>query len=172
MALGIFALMLLIVVIPFGGWAGWALGGRFTTAWTWGLTFLFFGGDGISDGFEQAQSTIWRYRRVGLSLYWLAIMTTAVGGWQTRLVRARRIRLAKGRHLTTAQNASGSSAENGATISKANLEVVGISNIRENRRMHVALDLRRKFFHALAVLMFVPAIAIDVGAVRTDVIPH
>jgi hypothetical protein len=32
--------------------------------------------------------------------------------------------------------------------------------------MHVALDLRRKFFHALAVLMFVPAIAIDVSLSR------
>ena len=91
-----------------------------------------------------------------LALYWLAITFVAVGGWQTRLVRARRIRLAKNKSTALA-------TENGGSIvNKAVLDLVETRNIRGNRRMHVALDLRRKFFHALAVIMFVPAIAIDV----------
>jgi hypothetical protein len=131
-----------------------------------------------------------RWKRILLALYWLAIVVSAVGGWQTRLVRARRIRVAKSKagtssaasfvHYTQANARDGSkgtpdangfqtghqAASAGGIAGKAAIEMAGVQNIRENRRMHVALDLRRKFFHALAVVMFVPAIAIDVGTSR------
>jgi hypothetical protein len=80
------------------------------------------------------------WRRAALAAYWLACVAGAVGGWTHRLVlRARRLRgLAEG------------AGERGAR--------------GEDRRSAVRRDLRRKFFHALAVVMFVPGIAIDVRA--------
>lgn len=39
----------------------------------------------------------------------------------------------------------------------------GAENAREEKAVHASLNLRRKFFHALAVLMFVPGIAVDVS---------
>lgn len=148
--------LLLIVTLPYGGWAGWTLGGGVLTPWIWGLRFLLSGGNGIP-GSEPKLFGWRRWKRVALALYWLAIVTSAVGGWQTRLVRARRIRLAKTRAAQAGQEAATNSV-----VDKAAIAAAGIANVREDRRMHVALDLRRKFFHALAVLMFVPAIAIDV----------
>lgn len=159
-ALGVGLGLAFVVFVPFGGWAGWALGGNLWTAWSWPARFSILGGDGVS-GMHGEFSGWKRWRRIALALYWLGIVTAAVGGWQTRIVRARRIRLAKNRNLVK-------TAENGSTPTKNNLlGVKGISELREDRRMHVALDLRRKFFHALAVVMFVPAIAIDVGPVLT-----
>lgn len=40
---------------------------------------------------------------------------------------------------------------------------VGAELAREEKRVHASLNMRRKFFHALAVLMFVPGIAVDVS---------
>lgn len=40
---------------------------------------------------------------------------------------------------------------------------VGIEMAREEKRVHASLNMRRKFFHALAVVMFVPGIAVDVS---------
>ena len=144
------------MTVPYGGWAGWTLGGNLLTPWTWGLRFLLSGGNGVPG--SEPQLLGWRrWKRVFLALYWLAIVTSAVGGWQTRLVRARRFRLAKSKAAQKGQEGGTNSV-----VDKAAIAAAGIANVREDRRMHVALDLRRKFFHALAVLMFVPAIAIDV----------
>ena len=147
-------------MLPYGGWAGWTLGGGILTPWTWGLRFLLSGGNGVP-GSEPELFGWRRWRRVALALYWLAIISSAVGGWQTRLVRARKIRLARNK---AAQN--GQEGTTNSVVDKAAIAAAGIANVREARRMHVALDLRRKFFHALAVLMFVPAIAIDVSLSR------
>lgn len=38
----------------------------------------------------------------------------------------------------------------------------GVEGIREERKVHASLNMRRKFFHALAVTMFIPGIAVDV----------
>lgn len=155
-ALGVGLGLIFVVLVPFGGWAGWSLGGNLWTAWAWPARFSILGGDGV-EGMHGEYSGWKRWRRIALSLYWLGIVTAAVGGWQTRIVRARRIRLAKTRNLVkTAENCSN-------PVKNAALTVAGISELREDRRMHVALDLRRKFFHALAVLMFIPAIIIDVS---------
>lgn len=43
---------------------------------------------------------------------------------------------------------------------------VGAEEAREERRVHVSLNMRRKFFHALAVVMFVPGVAVDVSSVH------
>ena len=74
-----------------------------------------------------------------MGAYWFGVITLAVGGWTTRLVRARRIKMS------------------------TNAEKTGVESVRQEKRMHVSLDLRRKFFHALAAIMFVPGIAFDVS---------
>ena len=126
-----------------GPWESWVLGGTWRTAWTWLLRFAAYGGDGV-DHMSAPTSSGWpRWRRLALSAYWLGVIFLAVGGWQTRLVRARRIRRARG------LDAAGAARE------------MGVEGAREERRMHVSLDLRRKFFHALAIIMFVPGIALD-----------
>ena len=154
-AASILGVLIVIISLPSGGWAGWSLGGRLTTAWVWAAQYTLLGGDGLSK--QSTTAFGWhRWRRMALTIYWLAIITAAVGGWQTRLVRARRIRLAKNKNTSlTAENG-------GSLVNKAVLDLIETRDIRGNRRMHVALDLRRKFFHALAVIMFVPAIAIEV----------
>lgn len=155
-ALGVGLGLIFVVLVPFGGWAGWQLGGNLWTAWAWAARFSILGGNGV-EGMHGEFSGWRRWRRLVLALYWLGIATAAVGGWQTRIVRARRLRLAKNRQLAK-------TGENGSASPSSNLlGVKGISELREDRRMHVALDLRRKFFHALAVVMFVPAIIIDVS---------
>lgn len=156
-ALGVGVGLVFVVCVAFGGWAGWALGGNPWTAWAWPARFSILGGDGV-EGMHGEYSGWKRWRRIALALYWLGIATVAVGGWQTRIVRARRIRLAKHRNLIKATDTGSNPPPNNP------LRVAGISELREDRRMHVSLDLRRKFFHALAVLMFIPAIVIDVSA--------
>lgn len=96
-----------------------------------------------------------RWRRIVIGAYWLGVMAVAVGGWQTRLVRVRRIRLA-------IEKGSMAGAVAPSTASAGPTSKVGVEAAREEKRRHVSLDLRRKFFHALAVLMFVPGIALDV----------
>lgn len=161
-ALGVFGGLVLVVFLPFGGWAGWSLGGNSLTAWAWALRFSLLGGDGVY-GSQPRIRGIRRWSRLFLALYWLAIVMAAVGGWQTRLVRARRLRLAKSK---SAAKAPDSTVQSNLVPNKSALDTVEARGLRGDRRMYAALDLRRKFFHALAVIMFVPAIAIDVSFPR------
>ncbi|GAA93631.1 uncharacterized protein L969DRAFT_91296 [Mixia osmundae IAM 14324] len=144
LALAVFGCLILIVLGPLAGWTGWVFGGGITYAWEWALRYTIFGGDGIK-GMHAGEITGWRrWRRLVLVFYWLAVITAAIGGWQTRLVRARKVTMGR------------MGSADGKASSKSNVE-----SAREERRIHVSLDLRRKFFHALAVLLFVPAIALD-----------
>jgi hypothetical protein len=70
------------------------------------------------------------------------------------------LRLAKSKMATKTADPA---AQNSIVANKSALDTVEARGLRGERRIHVALDLRRKFFHALAVIMFVPAIAIDVS---------
>ena len=56
--------------------------------------------------------------------------------------------------------AAGASA--GVTMRRPPVGRVGAESAREEKAVHASLNMRRKFFHALAVLMFVPGIAVDV----------
>lgn len=133
-----------IVILLYGGWLTYMLGGsHIRKPWSWALRYTFYGGDAINGMHGQFRG--WpRWRRFTLASYWLGTITLAVGGWQTRLVRARRLKPAAG-HAASATSKT------------------GIEGLREEKRVHVRLDLRRKFFHALAVVMFLPGIALDVG---------
>lgn len=39
---------------------------------------------------------------------------------------------------------------------------IGVEGAREEKRVHASLNMRRKFFHALAVALFAPGIVMDV----------
>lgn len=160
---------------------------------------------------------------MGLVAYWAGTIVIAVGGWQTHLVRARRIRVGskvsiaaekkekkerereravqikrdakkekengstpaaistgisgataggmkllgigggrRGSGEDGQQNAGGPSS--GGASEPAPTGRVGAESARETKAVHASLNMRRKFFHALAVLMFVPGIAIDVSS--------
>ncbi|GAA6051494.1 hypothetical protein JCM3770_004561 [Rhodotorula araucariae] len=238
LALGVALGLVGIVVLPLGGWAGWMLGAsppsflrRIRRPWGWALRFWCFGdSDGVSDwqpaaaadlapgrgrgwSLFAARRTSRGWRRLALVAYWATVISSAIGGWQTHLVRKRRIRTrasptpmppltgiaegceadaslgmgtqdsgraqglpgaaaaAAGKRLlgmgmdavhgaarmsTGAAGSAATSARLGTPLGR-----VGAESAREEKAVHASLNMRRKFFHALAVLMFVPGIAID-----------
>lgn len=217
LALGVAIGLFGIVFLMLGGWAGWMLGTNPTTflrrlrrPWGWAARFLWYGNsDGVDvDGLARhlrGQSEPWwsprrnsrGWRRVALVGYWGATISSAIGGWQTHLVRARRIRMRTLRTETASAKGSdgkdsgspaptdSASTRQGAAAAgkrfigrgidavqaaRANVGGAqqpplrfGAEHAREEKAVHASLNLRRKFFHALAALMFVPGIAIDVS---------
>lgn len=139
------------------------LGGGLRRPWIWGLKMICYGGDGI-DEIPGPQG--WkRWKRLVLVGWWAGNIVAAVGGWQNRLVRARRIRIASsptGGKKDEGVGSAGVTGKVGVGASSTTTGKVGAELAREEKRVHASLNIRRKFFHALAVLMFVPGIAIDV----------
>ncbi|GJN87315.1 hypothetical protein Rhopal_000263-T1 [Rhodotorula paludigena] len=257
LALGVAVGLAGIVTFILGGWAGWILGAspragllepglfrRLRRPWGWALAFFYYGD---SDGVDlypsralaprAADEPWWAslprrttrgWRRIALVAYWATVISSAIGGWQTHLVRKRRIRTrrqgaaangasrggvgagggggpsgsregktkgeatgiemagaggtgdgalsgAAGRAAAAAAGkrlfldamhgaarisaAAAGSGANGAHAQPTGR--VGAESAREERAVHASLNMRRKFFHALAVLMFVPGIAVD-----------
>lgn len=138
-----------IAFLLHGGWVAWQLQGGLLSGWSWAARFIFLGADGVN-GMHGEFSGWKRWTRLALSIYWLASLFFAVGGWQRRLARTRRLRIAQ------ATAASGSSLDK---------DVSNQTSVpRDERRsyhQHVSVDLRRKFFHAMVVIVFVPGIAFD-----------
>ncbi|ORY82330.1 hypothetical protein BCR35DRAFT_81373 [Leucosporidium creatinivorum] len=190
LAIGVFLGLFGIVFLMLGGWASWMLGnGGLRRPWIWAAQLVYFGGDGVVvRGRRLGEWTRWRrWKRLGLVAWWMGCVVLAVGGWQTRLVRARRIRMRSaeasiasggstgGISTSSATTNSGSGGGGGGggaggekkgggggggvTLQGGNK--VGAELAREEKRVHASLNMRRKFFHALAVLMFVPGIAVD-----------
>ena len=151
MAAGVFLGLGGIVFFMLGGWASWMLGwgGGLRRPWLWALSFILSGGDGVAPAEGH------RWKRVFLGLYWVGVLVVAVGGWQTKFVRARRIRM----------KTAGGGAGGAATTSKAGKEglKVAVELAREEKGFHASLNMRRKFFHALALALFAPGIAVDVS---------
>ncbi|GAA5954161.1 hypothetical protein JCM21900_006948 [Sporobolomyces salmonicolor] len=211
LALGVLIGLCTIVFLFLGAWAGWQLSSthRLRRPWLWALQFVYYGS---SDGvLLRDPSAGWarRWKRLLLCAYWGATIVSAVGGWQTHLVRARRIRMRNGLEVDRPAGAgkakkdasggngpgggpkkllgmgvpmpmslgggtSGASATtrtgdggNGGSASPSASEQapvmgrVGAESARQEKAVHASLNMRRKFFHALAVLMFIPGIAID-----------
>lgn len=122
-------------------------GGGLRRPWLWALSFFLSGGNGVTPAARYP------LKRVFLAMYWAGVLIVAVGGWQTRLVRARRIRM---------RSASGS-ARTATTGKVREGPKVAAELAREEKSFHASLNMRRKFFHALAVALFVPGIAVDVS---------
>ncbi|GAA5976645.1 hypothetical protein JCM11641_005650 [Rhodosporidiobolus odoratus] len=253
LALGIALGLGCITIFFLGGWTSWILSSLHTLRkpWVWAIQFLWWGD---SDGVERWPSRArarggsglgsgwWKWgsrgmggrgwRRLGLVGYWAGVISTAVGGWQTHLVRARRIRMRSGRRsedvsaggvgvgsgggggaggkestastgsfATAGQHHAGVSggshspvvstfaAASSAATSALALRAGGggggggagggtlgangdsattqpqlkvrAESARAEKAVHASLNMRRKFFHALAVVMFVPGIAVD-----------
>ncbi|KAK4050086.1 dolichol kinase [Microbotryomycetes sp. JL201] len=158
LAAGVFLGLFGITFFMLGGWAGWQLGRGLRRPWLWALRLTYYGGDGVVVKIPNAKG--WqRWKRIWLVAYWGATIVAAIAGWQTRLVRARRIRIKNGSSASDKKKSSIAQTTNDMLV--RNSARVGAENAREEKRVHASLNMRRKFFHALAVAMFVPGIAID-----------
>ena len=122
-----------------GTWTRWCLGWR--DPWIWVVCWLFDGPH--------------RWTRPALISYWGALAAISVAGWSRQLSRARRHR----RYVVPGVResvASGTTEGLGGVASQ-------MMDAADSRMPTLSVNARRKFFHALAVVMFVPGIAVDVG---------
>lgn len=119
------------------------------------------------------------WTRPGLIAYWAALALVSVAGWSRQLIRARRHRRyvvpnvavankGKEKEATAKAMASGASSsltspgiqgQGGAGVSGVASQMMDAA---DQRIPTLSVNARRKFFHALAVVMFVPGIAVDV----------
>lgn len=174
-AIGFYIGSLLIVGGLIGIWARWCLGNR--DPWLWVVL--------------QTVEGKKKWSRPALLLYWALLCIISVAGWIRQLTRSRRFRSRN--PATTESVASSTSADVPYTSSAAepisNISstpaALGMTfpttilNLPNGANMsHVAADLldaadkhvptlglnaRRKFFHGLAVVMFIPGVALDVS---------
>lgn len=164
LALGFYGGSLLVCGGIVGTWTRWCLGWRDPVLWV--VRFLLGG------------KRTWT--RPALIGYWGALAMISVAGWSRQLHRARRFRryVVPGRDANGASNATtgrDSSATGLAQSSSAasGTDQTGFSGVASqmmdaaDQRMPVlSVNGRRKFFHALAVIMFIPGIAFDVSRTR------
>ncbi|TFK72969.1 hypothetical protein BDN72DRAFT_876194 [Pluteus cervinus] len=173
LALGFYVGAVLMIGGFIGLWTRWCLNNR--DPWLWAVLWLLEG--------EK------KWTRGALLLYWGLLGCLSVAGWSRQLVRSRkyRARLAASEAVTTlgtveTQPSGESSPQLSSSISGQGTHPLGLSftnlpNLPNGSNVsNVAADLldaadkhvptlnlnaRRKFFHALAVVMFIPGIAID-----------
>ena len=142
---GFYAGVLLIVGVVIGTWTQWCLEGR--NPWLWVILWLAEG------------RTPWS--RPGLIAYWFWIALFSIVWWNSQLARGGRHRLL---HPSTAQGSSTAATgdDEGGTgragLSHVATDFIGVA---KRRVSFLSLNARRKFFHALAVIMFTPGIALD-----------
>ena len=155
-------------------WTKWCLGGR--DPWLWVIFWIVEG------------RTQWT--RPLLLTYWATLAIISVAGWSRQLSRSRKYRLktslqpvvetpqtgtaveppTSSEQVTPAQshlsNSLGLSLPALPTLpNSANVSAVAneLLDAADKRMPTLTLNARRKFFHALAVIMFVPGIAFDVS---------
>lgn len=139
LALGFYAGALLIVVGVVGSWAWWCLERR--DPWLWTLRFLLLGPHA--------------WTRPALISYWGLLALFSVAAWQRQLSRARRHRTYDVRPKTSG---SASGRDSGSEAVRVATQMMDAA---DQRIPTLSINARRKSFHALAVAMFVPGIAID-----------
>lgn len=156
----------LYIVGVLGMWTRWLLGRR--DPWIWTAQFIVRG-------------RAWWSRPVLIS-YWLLLIAASVVSWQAVVVSAKRIRVARSNpkpatedvvEAVPAAPASGNMRATAAgvvrTLGGLGSSVGNAASATETgtvalkKAAHLSLNARRKFFHALAVLLFVPGIALDVS---------
>ncbi|KAJ8457594.1 hypothetical protein ONZ45_g18250 [Pleurotus djamor] len=170
LALGFYVGAFLIVGGLIGIWTRWCLGGR--DPWIWVIFFIL-------DGQRK-------WTRPALLGYWGLLVSISVAGWNRQLARSRKI---KPRGATvdsvfapepTASPTTDALSMNGTSLTSPGARNVTFANLNalanpsqvstvatdlldaaDKRVPTLSLNARRKFFHALAVVMFVPGIAID-----------
>jgi hypothetical protein len=161
-----------------GMWARWCLGGR--DPWVWALLWIVQGRRPWS--------------RPVLLAYWGLLGSISVAGWNRQLARLRRFKHLKQRGdgntsdgaavpgPTTSNglplpkepngNVSGEASDTATPtpgaqgmVDRASEAATELLDAADKRVPTLGLNGRRKFFHALAVVMFVPGIAFDVRLV-------
>ncbi|KAG5634009.1 hypothetical protein H0H81_003898, partial [Sphagnurus paluster] len=191
LALGFYVGTVVIVGGLIGMWTRWTLGSR--DPWLWVVFWLLEGRR--------------RWTRPALLVYWAALGSLSVAGWNRQLARSRRYRplggvaaageplavqgdvpaTSPGATSVSAPVADAGAAAAASTSVPSSPTVAGMSfptlpalpNLPNGAQVsNVATDLldaadkhvptlglnaRRKFFHALAVIMFVPGVAFDVS---------
>ncbi|KAJ8692828.1 dolichol kinase [Pleurotus ostreatus] len=164
LALGFYVGTVLIVVGLIGMWARWCLGDR--DPWLWAVFFLLEGRR--------------KWSRPVLLAYWGLLVSLSVAGWNRQLARSRRFkpRSATSDGVTASETNTTSQADiastNGASPGPLSLTFPNLNALPNASQVttdlldaadkHVptlSLNARRKYFHALAVVMFVPGVAID-----------
>ena len=167
-ALGFYIGSILIIGGLIGLWARWCLGNR--DPWLWVIFRIVEG--------EK------KWSRPALLSYWLFLCIVSVAGWNRQLARSRRFRP---RNPTTAESATSSTLADVPNMSSTTESInlistqavsLGINlpdgadvsrvatDLLDAADKHVptlGLNARRKFFHGLVVVMFVPGVAIDVS---------
>ncbi|KAJ6496473.1 hypothetical protein C8R47DRAFT_1318155 [Mycena vitilis] len=162
--------VILIVLGPLGLWMRWCLGSR--DPWVWALRWV-----------------LGRRRRVTLLGYWGALGGVSVAGWTRQLARSRRaagvgsgvgmgmgmggtgmgmagMMGGMGMGMSMGGMASIMGQSNGAGVGDAapaspTSALFAASGEFLDRAPTLRLNARRKFFHALVVVMFVPGVAFD-----------
>lgn len=133
-----------------GLWVRWLLGQR--DPWLWTIRFIVLGKH-------------W-WTRPGLIAYWLTCITGSIAGWQAVVSRAKRFRTASsaiGKPFATQQHSGVAQSSANSTLAIPHSTARDVPLMKSKKTTHLSLNARRKFFHALAVIMYVPAIAIDVS---------
>ena len=164
-ALGFYIGSLLIIGGLIGLWARWCLGNR--DPWLW-VIFLIIEGEK-------------KWSRPALLSYWLLLCIISVAGWNRQLARSRRFRP---RNAASAESAASStladvpSATESINLISSQAVSLGINlpdgtdvsrvaadllDAADKRVPTLGLNARRKFFHGLVVVMFVPGVAFDVS---------
>lgn len=165
----------LYVIGVLGLWVWWLLGKR--NPWMWTLRFIIGG-------------TAW-WSRPLLITYWIALVSISIAGWQATVLGGRRFRLRAGHNTSSIAGSKGAvpgavpSSSSSTALTAASNEQESTSKSRTGagsgerqgtvtpsssghlfpkRAAYLSLNARRKFFHALAVLLFTPGIAYDVSA--------
>ncbi|KIY51824.1 hypothetical protein FISHEDRAFT_36430 [Fistulina hepatica ATCC 64428] len=162
LALGFYIGSVLIIGGLIGMWARWCLGNR--DPWLWVIFYII-------EGARQ-------WSRPALLIYWALLASISVAAWNRQLARSRRYRA---KAVASESVPSPWSADVVPPVSAngiaSSFTAVNAAALNLNANMtHVATDLldaadkrvpilrlnaRRKFFHALAVVMFLPGVTFD-----------
>jgi len=176
LAAGFYLGVALIVGGMIGMWTRWCLRGR--DPWIWSVMWLLQGRRPWS--------------RPALLAYWGLLGTLSVAGWNRQLARLRRFKHLRQRGDQSASeqggpsttststgapreapasgngnvsgDASDSQQQSSSMVDRASGAATELLDAADKRVPTLGLNARRKFFHALAVIMFVPGIAVDVRA--------
>lgn len=157
---------ILVVGGLIGMWTRWCLGKR--NPWLWAIFWVVEGRN--------------KWSRPLLLAYWALLGSISVAGWNRQLARSRRYRPRNAAGETSivpgafdaavslplidqGTPSTPSTAAGGMGLAFPNLPN-GATDLLDAADKHVptlSLNARRKFFHALAVVMFLPGVAFDVG---------
>ena len=134
-----------------GPWVKWMLKGK--SPWLWTLTYVLEGRTVLS--------------RPLLLLYWLLLVSGSVTGWQQVVGRSKKFKQPR----TSIQTVPTSGVATGIQLQEVREGLHSASGSDKKadthvtalrKATHLSLNARRKFFHGLAVLIFIPGIFIEV----------